>query len=221
MAKLTPLQRANYILRLMEYKWSDDALERVITELQHSIRESQKRIKNSDKRSDEFAEYVAMDESILLEAIAGTAFVVAQTYIAGVLSALEKLMADSTIASALSFSSAPKTIKRDLRRFRGKPIGSTDYTLAEGVHEFANYFKHRDDWRVEWDNPPKGNAKVTVAVIKAFGAKVGLGHDNLRAGLDGLGYKNYELTKMFLDLQSFYKEVYFHCKSTLKSAGLF
>jgi hypothetical protein len=108
--------------------------------------------------------------------------------------------------------------KGKILRLAASDIGTSGCTLAEGINAFANYFKHRDEWPNDWSSL-MGKEKETVRVIRAFGASEG-STGNLRTGLEGMGYPDYNVGSMGEDLQRWYEGTYAHCQSVLQSAGL-
>src|SRR5262249_26211591 len=57
-------------------------------------------------------------------------------------------------------------------------IRDRNYTAVQAVNAFANYFKHRDEWK-KWNDPSRKNVqKRTQRVIQDLGAKES-NHENL------------------------------------------
>lgn len=206
--KMDAKRLAQLRLRMLEHT-ADPTFGKVLDELDYAIREAGKRLDAT--RGSAYAEELIDEECDFIEAIAGSAFVVGQTYITGVVSAVMRLKADAAVTAI------PST-KRSILKFMAPAVGSTSFTLPELVDAFANYFKHRDEWSFDWKKL-EGRSVETSKMISDVGAKSGCS-GNLRIGLEAIGYADYRVGKMGDDLAEWQAAVHAECKRRLKSANL-
>jgi hypothetical protein len=220
-AKLTKVadrQRLLLVLHLMKLRWEDTTFDAVMGELQAAIRRVTMRIdKASETASEEFMKDIYAEEISLIESIAGSAFVVAQTYLTAVVSSAIRLV--ERVPSGVSV--ALPTNKSGTHKMQVGPANTNGYTPAEYVNAFANYFKHRDEWPYHWASSTglTKQQQDTVRVITAFGATEGASA-NLCTGLSQMGYPDYAIVRMGEDLQEWCRQLHSHYHMALTNAGL-
>jgi hypothetical protein len=231
MAKLTPRARGLMVLQMMQRRGGNPSFERAMSELDDGIRASSKIwVEASKSKSEEYREVVGEREGEFIEAMAGIAFVLGQAFVASIVASVEslnKINKTEKPADPLPFPTLPIKPK-EIRKFAAQPIGMTQITLPEAVHEFANYFKHKDGWQYkkstvgkgvmyEWDDGIK-QQKPTIDVLRAF--NLSSGPDILSDGLERMGYGDCDIVSLASDLTRWYKCVHHKCKKAVVSIAL-
>lgn len=176
-------------------------LTRCLTPIGDAIKEAGREI-NSLKPDDHegYIDAVVDEECEVIEQLLGTSFVVCQTYITGVVSrviGLHQLHTRQDSSNPLTTTDGSKTA---IMKFGAKRVGKTPYTAPEIINAFANFFKHREEWRGAWEKLT-GNQRYTAQTISKAGAKRG-SSGNLRTGAEVLGNRNYSDTLKFAKIVS-------------------
>lgn len=199
-------------LHLLQIHAGDPTFTRVLSELHNGIEAVEKYLDQA-KRSgnDDYYDALCDDECAFIETIAGSAFIVAQTYITGIVESVKKI----AVALCADGKHGIPCHKAGILRLGSHKIQGTKYTLAEAINAFANYFKHRDEWRYDWKRLTRADQLATAKVISDLGASQG-STGNLRTGLESLGYPDYGITKMGADLEAWAKSVEKQCHNLLK-----
>jgi len=115
-----------------------------------------------------------------LEDLLGLSLVACQVEIDGVVSLINKLHECHTEQLGLPISNL--SCKREALLQRHSPLlGSTDYSSLTAIDAFANYFKHRHEWNLNWSSLTSRSTQ-TIKIITALGAGPMVPPDNLRKG---------------------------------------
>jgi len=169
-----------------------------------------------DSGDADYAQAVTDSECEHIEHLLGTMFVVCQGLITRVVSRVKRLheLCDR-LGPQLRTTNGEKweimALSHDPR-----PLGT--YSKVQIIDAFANYFKHRDEWRFDWDCPDD-RAKRTVQVIGASGATAGSTGNFLRAARL-LGLEQYhDLRPVLRTLKAWTDLVFESYRNELKAAG--
>jgi hypothetical protein len=166
--------------------------ERVLDEIGNAIKKRGDGLENIDDLPSELVDQIIDDETIVIEYLLGTAFVLCQAYITDVISTVISL---HKFASSQNVSlKVTTTQKQEILKFGHR---GNEYSSAEMIDAFANYFKHRDEWGANWQKLPARTHK-TVEIIQSAGAESG-STGNLRQGSIALGNPDFIETEIFLD----------------------
>jgi hypothetical protein len=176
-------------------------LKRTLTPLGRAIAACKRLIDGIEPRGDE--EYIdrVHEEWELIEHLLGTSLVVCQVYkvyITAVVSrvvglhALHKKHSPGTTALTTTDST-----KRAILKTLSPTIAPTSSTGPELIDAFADYFKHRDQWKSDWDKLG-GRSRATAMAVMAAGA-TRRKSDNLRTAATILGNASYSRTGAFAD----------------------
>lgn len=172
------------LFALIEVPLESPALYRVTEALGDAVKACSDAIeKAATSQNFEHFDSVAADESTVMESLIGAAFVACQAEINGAAAHFVRIHEEAKQAGVIlktSDGSKPGT------RAVGSPkVGTSRYTRIEVINAFANYFKHRDEWKRPWDEAID-DQRWTVSVISEVGAKE-FESENLRTGLGALG----------------------------------
>jgi hypothetical protein len=196
---------------------TQEALLRIFGTLNQGVAECQKAFEAAQTHGDaDYIQSVADDESDVLEALIGTALVVAQTEIESAVKMVKRLHQRATSDGHTLVSS--KSARHEILKIDSPMVTTTNYTRVEVINAFANYFKHRDGWEQSW-NHLTGKEKFTVDVIVAAGAKES-SSGNLRTALDTLGIQSDELEQLYKEMSSWKENITNRYRSELTSLGL-
>ena len=134
--------------------WSDIDWQRSSTErLFHALSDAIKAIQQEiDEAEEDYQIERGLDHT---ENLLGIAFIVAQTYIVGVVSETLRIVKPTL-----------KPTKESLLRDYSDQISGSSSTQMELCNAIANYFKHHDEW-ANWSVP--GRHRRTVAVLVSVG----------------------------------------------------
>src|SRR6267143_671924 len=137
-----------------------------------AIKAASRRIDDAQKTGDaEWLDIVVDEECAIIEDLIGTAFVVCQTYITGVVSRIVGLHTyhdkngPNPLVTTSGVKHAPKGISPSILRFGSRKIGRSGRTAVELIDAFANYFKHHEEWTGSWSNLKGGSAATARAVM--------------------------------------------------------
>ncbi len=176
------IERSSAALRWATH--SDLFLGRVIQVLAEAAGASGKRLAVLEAGDDP---YELDYEGEVLEAVLGSMFVVWQTFLSTMVSAI--LALDShcrrKLSRGLSIAQGDAPRRRILR-FGTPLVGKTERTGPEIIDAFANYFKHRDEWPSDWRSLSGSRGGYTADVIRSCGAKYDSDR-NFRLGIQALG----------------------------------
>ncbi len=142
--------------------------------------------------SPEYLDFVIEVETALIEMLLGAAFVVCQTFITSVVS---KIMSVHRRADAKGCRLHIGRTKAALMAADNPLSCMTRYTAVEVTDAFANYFKHCDEWGVNWSSL-EGVKRRTADIVMAVGATAG-STGNLRTASEQLGNPEYRDTERF------------------------
>jgi hypothetical protein len=209
------------VLRLLDLGGDRD-LDDLLIPIGNSVRSSIKIVEEADKRGEQEDDWIIDDECERVEMSLGLTFVAAQTYMTRVISYAKRLhdWHERQTKSRLLLGITGQK-KDEILGVVTPKICGTQYTAAEAVNSFANYFKHRDEWPFNWSQLTRSNEKQTVAVIEALGAQPG-STGNLRCGYSSLFGQNVpfdqvtRLTDVVLDWARALKSAY---EQELQSGG--
>jgi hypothetical protein len=76
-------------------------------------------------------------------------------------------------------------------------VAKSKYTEIQIIDAFANYFKHSDQWPLDWSKAD-GQSKDTIEIIQSVGAQPG-SSGNMRTGAEALGCPTYNNLDSLLD----------------------
>lgn len=207
----------SFWLQYLKEDHDAEPFERVAENLGRCIANSNTEVERANQTGDGmYAEDVAASELEVIESLLGTAFVLYQTYITGVVSIASK------------FHERAKTAQKTLAAPNGRPavlthgqatVAGTAYTLPQAIDAFANFFKHRDEWPANWAQASGQSAK-TIAVISAFGlTSTALG--NLVAAATSVGVSDLEKIEILMPpLKAWRLSVVNAFEVALKAAGV-
>jgi hypothetical protein len=150
-------------LRLVEFKepWIAH-IPRMLAPVGEAIMRESLRAEQTEAESvtDEYAYLTVDDACDCIENLLGVAFVIAQLGITQTVGAIRG-MEDNVLCDPT----------RALKGIRGTRhvVGDGVAEKVEVIHAFANYFKHRDEWNLPWDDLD-ARQQDTVAVLRRVGA---------------------------------------------------
>jgi hypothetical protein len=153
--------------------------------LDSAIRDSVRRIEEAEEPDDR-PEYIWLidDECDQIEDHLGLSFVTCQVSITNVVSHCKRLHEFHERQTGIREIASYKDVRQDLLQRCSAPVGDTLHTAITAIEAFANYFKHRDEWGVDWSLLNR-NALPTAKVIQSLGAQSG-STGNLRRGFEGI-----------------------------------
>ncbi len=160
-------------------------LEQMLLPIGHAIRSSIEAIERSDKMEKQERDWLIDEECDSIENFLGLGFVVAQTQITRVISHCKRLHEWHERQTKSKVLLGIEGAKHEIRAAAAPKVGSTKYTAVEAINAFANYFKHRDEWPLDWTELQREDEKRTAAIIEAFGAQSGC-TGNFRRGYASL-----------------------------------
>lgn len=154
-----------------KFRIEDDFIDKVHAPLEIAISEVVKELAlvSPEDEGSGWADAVIDDGCSLIEDLLGTSFVVLQTYITAVRSAIIDLsqVCEKKFGSPLSFYSGPVS----LLKFNGENLYS-EPSAVEIINAIANYWKHRDEWGPDWDELDE-RSKKTAKLIQVAGLSCG------------------------------------------------
>lgn len=154
----------------------------------------------------------------LIETHLGCALITAQVFLTAVVSRVKALHDYHRSQSAHPLTTTTR-VKRDILAFGSALVGSSRFTQTQVIDAFANYFKHRDEWRGPWSKL-SGQSADTAAVITAVGAQEG-STGNLRTGAAVLGNASYAAVDSYGALILAWKDaIYTGYRTELRSRAL-
>jgi hypothetical protein len=193
------------------------ALLRTCGALNEAVRACEQAYKKAQKyENDVLLDAVEEDESDVVEAIIGIAFVLAQTEIEATVKMAQRLHERATTDGRVLAST--KSERWEILKVDSPPV-VTNYTRVEVINAFANYFKHRDGWDWPWSRLKKKQEKETAIVIIAAGADEN-SNTNLRTALHALGIKPTDLKALLNEMFSWKKAIRDRYRAELHSLSL-
>ena len=183
-------------LKLISEESRYDALKRVLDTISDVIKEASNNIDRAGKFQNEgHRESVVDEETSFIEELLGAAFVVCQSYITSITSGFEKLHQLAKKNNLiLTVTNGEKKI---LLKTGSANVAKSQYTEIQIIDEFANYFKHCDQWPLDWSKV-NNRYKHTVEVVQSVGAQSG-SNGNMRTGVEALGCPMYNNLDSLLD----------------------
>jgi len=214
---LMPIVLYEILLEFAEIHVHSSSLERVLSSLGDAVTEAAGNIEHARRHyHEDHCDSVCDEESDVLESLVGTAFVVAQAQITGVVSSVmrlhKKAQSDGVHVAGL------KGERREIMRLKSPVLAGTSYSRIQVIDAFANYFKHHDEWKVPWANL-ESRSKPTADIIAAAGAKEG-STGNLRAGLKALDIDYDLLDRLHDEIATWASDVVKTYRSELHAKGL-
>lgn len=184
-------------LKYIKEKSRSDALKRVLDTMNNVIKESDNMIDIARKsKNEDYLDSVADEETSFIEELLGAAFVVCQSYITSITSDFEKLHQLSKNDNlTLTITDGKKV---SLCKTGSVHVASSGYTEIQIINEFANYFKHCDQWPLDWNSATDKLSKNTIQAIQSVGARSG-STGNMRIGAEALGNSRYNNLDLILD----------------------
>ena len=136
-------------MKWQETDWRFSSTKRIFQTLSDGLR-------SVERALDEAQESYQMDDALEhTESLLGIAFVLAQTYIAGTVSDVNRLP-----------GARGKLTKERLLKSYGERLAGSASTKMELCDAIANYFKHHDEWG---DSSATGRNQKTVSILLAAG----------------------------------------------------
>lgn len=182
-------------LALIRTNAGQTSLERVLETIGAAISECDGTINRANSTGNtEYIDAVVDDECDVIENLLGAAFVACQANITAVTSHVIRMhmrvISDGHILHSLDDS------KAGIMSLGNQIVATSKYSHIQVINAFANYFKHRDEWRGSWqknltDPKKKEIEKETLAIIIAVGATQ-QSTGNMRTGVKALGIYNYK-----------------------------
>ena len=168
--------------------------------LDNAVDAAGKRIAQVPADSPDYADAVTDEECDRIEEFLGVAFIACQVHLKSILSAARALNRyyESRSGSKLTSVAPLRMMKHGLEPLVG------GYTSVEVINAAANYYKHRDEWRLPWKKLGK-RQRETVAIIEACGAQSG-STGNMRALARVLGNKGFNRSAKYGDLLEVWAE---------------
>lgn len=174
-----------------------DQIERTLTTMSMAIRESDNTIHLAEETGDEqFIDFVVDEETVFIETLLGTGFVLCQTYITYVVSHVRKLH-DSCQRKGIKLSTTDGS-KWAIMRLESNLVTGTPYSEIQVIDAFANYFKHHEEWNGLWATI-QGLPKFTIDVLQAVGAGQ-FSSGNFRNAAERLGNRTYDNFGVFTEI---------------------
>ncbi|MGH7780345.1 MAG: hypothetical protein ACREQR_11015 [Candidatus Binataceae bacterium] len=170
------------------------------------------------------AAWITDDECDSIEDQLGLAFVAAQTHITRVVSICKRFHDWHERATGSKLMLGIEGKRNEILGVKNAkiiPVTGTAFSAVEGLNGFANYFKHRDEWPLDWMRLQRNNEKRTAAVIDAFEAHPG-STGNLRQGYAGLfGDDNYaDVGRLAEAVETWTRAIRKAYEDELRGAGL-
>lgn len=212
-----PIALYEILLEFAKIHVHSSPLERVLSSLGDAVTEGARKIEHARQHyHEDHFDSVCDEESEVLESLVGTAFVVAQAQITGVVSSVmrlhKKAMSDGVQVAGL------KGERREILRLNSPLLTETTYSRIQVIDAFANYFKHHDEWKVPWANLDN-RSKATADIVAAAGATEG-SSGNLRTGLTALGIDYDLLDRLHEEIATWASDVVKTYRSELQAKGL-
>jgi hypothetical protein len=196
---------------------TEEALLRIFDTLSQGVRACEEAFNAAQASADEeYIDSTTESETLVVEAIIGTAFVLAQTEIESTAKMVKQLHDRAAKDGHTLTSTKPE--RWEVLKAHSPRLAGTNYTRVEVINSFANYFKHRDAWNAMWKHL-KADEQRTVDVISAAGAQP-LSTANLRTGLTTLGINYTEVEKVLDEMLAWKSSVIAAYRSELQSKGI-
>ena len=184
-----------------------------IRSLSKGVREVEAKIQEAvDSGNEEYAQFVMDTDVDIIEELIGAAAVMCQRHATNVV---------STARSALRFAGIDDPNGgRDWKNYHLFCLGDclpsiSARTAMTLLNDTANYYKHRDEWDVDWTRL-RGNARRTADGVALLGVS-GTGNGNLRTISEAFGNPEYEKLGILLGVvESWAERVVKYCRSKLK-----
>jgi hypothetical protein len=160
--------------------------ERLLEHLDGAVRRSAAVIDGLPTDNPDYADAVTDDECNQIEELLGIGFVMCQVAIKSVVAAVLRLNRYHLRTSGADLVTA--TRRTAMRHALPACVGP--YTALEILNAGADYYKHRDEWGLDWEKLPRLQAE-TAKVIMAAGAERG-STGNLRRLAKTLGNAEYD-----------------------------
>jgi len=194
-------------------------IKRALLSLSEAISDCISAINRAEKLGNqEYLDGVVDEETYYIEEFLGIAFVVCQTditYIVSKIKSLHKYCKESYRVE-LTVTDGKK---ESIMKLGSKLLRQIPYTLVQVIDAFANYFKHREEWDISWDNLP-ASAQKTVKILRAVGVSP-FSTGNFRMVSKKLGNKNFDNPIIFSDIiQDWRQNLHDKYEEELKMKGL-
>lgn len=220
--------RAHALLSGLKGFAQDDNLINVLYQIRQSIRSLNAKLDADCKDADDwYRSELAAEAGLYAEAMVGTAFVVAQTYQTGVISAATRFHEWFPLSGcpgkvnepkgSRAYADWTKSVRSYLLEVRKDRTDTAPYSTAQAINAFANFFKHSEEWDYRWSDAPLNNMNFTQCVVYHFGARSGHGL-NLITGLQSLGYGVDQLDKVHSDLELWAGVIIAKCEAALPTS---
>jgi hypothetical protein len=183
-------------LRSINMDFRYDTSKCVLITVNNAIEEAKNNIDRAKKvQNEDYFDSIVDEETSIVEELLGAAFVVCQSYITSIVSSFIKLHKHAeTDNLQLSVTSGQRKI---LLKTGSVNVAESEYTEIQIIDAFANYYKHCDQWPLDW-NRARGQSKDTIEVIQSVGAQSG-SSGNMRTGAKALGCSMYNNLDSLLD----------------------
>ena len=135
----------------------------------------------------EYAEATVNDACDEIENLLGVSFVICQVHITAIASSVNRFEKFYNRIHFGKHKAVPA--KNSILQNGSRLVAGTEFSAVTVISAFANYWKHRDEWRGDWCQS-KGRQAKTVEVIRSLGATQG-SSGNMRQGAKALGNENF------------------------------
>lgn len=127
-------------------------------------------------------EALSDEQSDFVENIYGCSMVACQAYLTLIVSRVKSLH-DALRRKSMTLSTTSGRKKDIMGKFSSNPTGSA-YTQIEIINALANYYKHADEWNLDWAKE-QGQSAETISIIQTLGLESG-SSANLATGVKAL-----------------------------------
>lgn len=183
------LNRYALHLSRLEHSFDEHALYGSLTPFSEAISRIEAMIRQAEVENDQEYQHFFLDSDLeLVETHLGCAFVTCQVFLTAVVSRVQALHGHhySRAPTPLTTTSGERPA---ILAFGSTAVGTSGLSQMQVIDAFANYFKHRDQWRRPWSKLGR-LAKETAVTITAVGAHEG-STGNLRTGAEVTGNPSY------------------------------
>lgn len=215
----------NIFLWRLKHSVKDDVFLKIFQNYKSLFRKCYRRLEEAESGGNEdYIDFVRDSEAEFIEDLIGSSFIVLQTKIRRVSSTVNELSETMYKQHKIDLES----IKNPYRNI-GKMVRSgNEIRFADAVWNIANYFKHRDEWKIEWwpsfaeGNDRKSSAKGNVA--KTIKAVTSMGIAPLSTGNMFTAYRFFDINdcrdclKLANGVQEWADTVYDEVKAALQKA---
>jgi len=141
-----PVNRyAMYLKHMKEGNLRYEAVKDILYTISGKIKEIDDKILGINRTQNNL-EDITGEEEVFIEELLGAAFVVCQSYITSIVSDFKRLHEYVSVPPLTSTDGS----KDALCKTESDNVVSSEYTEIQIINGFANYFKHHDQWPLDW-----------------------------------------------------------------------